>query len=102
MGAPVNPPFRDPAVIERELRRLLSASLSLQLSEQDLAAAGSLAEIAALDSVAAIEFAVAIERHFGVTLDESWLDLERLSDASALAAYLASREGAPPEQESAA
>lgn len=97
MGAPVNMPFRDSAAIERELRRLLSASLGLQLSEQEFAAGGSLAELAALDSVAAVEFVVAIEQRFGVTLDESWLDLERLSDASALAAYLASRLGIVPE-----
>jgi acyl carrier protein len=73
------------------LRELVVEALELHVPEGELNGPDGLRAAVALDSVALLELIVAIERRFGVTLEEDWLDLERLGDLPALADYLVAR-----------
>ncbi len=44
-----------------------------------------------MDSVAMLQFVVALETAYGVTLDEEWLSIDRLTDLPALAGHLRAR-----------
>lgn len=71
-----------------EVRAVLAQSLGL---EAGAAGGMNLREVSAIDSVAMIEFVVAIEKRFGITIEEDWLDQERLLNLPALADYIAQR-----------
>lgn len=73
-----------------EVRAVLAQSLGL---EGEAAAGMNLRDVSAVDSVAMIEFVVAIEKKFGVTIEEDWLDQERLLNLPALADYIGRRRG---------
>ncbi|MBL8293188.1 MAG: hypothetical protein JNN08_15180 [Bryobacterales bacterium] len=53
----------------------------------------SLHDAFAMDSVALLEFIVALEKRFGISIEEEWLDIGRLLDFPALAKYISQRRG---------
>lgn len=84
-----------------EIRRVLLESLDLNPDDGSLSDAASVHDIVALDSVAAVRFVVALEAAYGVTIEEDWLSLDRLTDLDSLAAYLRQRVSNPLASDSA-
>jgi acyl carrier protein len=85
-----------------EIRRILLEALDLDPADHGLSSSGSIQDAVALDSVAAIRFVVALESAFGVTVEDEWLSLDRLTDLDSLAAYLRRRMSNPHGQAHAA
>ncbi|HRJ18299.1 MAG TPA: acyl carrier protein [Bryobacteraceae bacterium] len=91
MGSPVGGTPLDAAGVSSLIRQVFAETLELQLPEDELAGIHQLSEAVAMDSVAALQFVVALEQRFSIRLDEDWLDLDRLSDIEALTAYISGR-----------
>jgi acyl carrier protein len=91
MGSPLNGTPLDPAGISSVIREVFAETMDLQLPEDELAGLHHLSDAVAMDSVAALQFVVALEQRFAIRLDEDWLDLDKLSDLKALTAYISGR-----------
>jgi acyl carrier protein len=64
---------------------------SLGLPEGEGTGEESLHDAFAMDSVALLEFVVALEKTFSISIEEEWLDMEHLLDFPALADYIRQR-----------
>lgn len=91
MGSPLNGTPIDPAGVSSLIRQVFAETLDLKFPEDELAGVHQLSEAVAMDSVAALQFVVALEQRFAIRFDEDWLDLDRLSDIEALTAYISGR-----------
>lgn len=74
-----------------EIRGVLLDSLGLDADGDEFKSIEKFHEALALDSVALLTFVVALEKRFGISIEEEWLSLERLVDLPALAAYIGRR-----------
>jgi acyl carrier protein len=81
----------DQPEITRRIRSVLVRSLSLGLSEEDLSWSDRLDEATALDSMAALEFALALEKEFGITIEPEHLEVALLRDLPRLRDYISRR-----------
>lgn len=77
--------------IAAAIREVFARSLGLQPQDAGTRESLRLNESVAMDSVAALEFVVALEKHFGIRIGEDWLDIERLADIPRLAEYIEGR-----------
>jgi acyl carrier protein len=84
------------------VRRVLIDSLSLNIEEDDLQYSESLDQVIGLDSLAVLEFIAALEKEFGITIEQEKLELSLLRDLSALADYIQSLSAAPPASDTPA
>jgi acyl carrier protein len=76
--------------VER-IRRVFVKALRLNVDLQDLPYADTLDEMAGLDSVAILEFVLALEDEFGVAIEPQFLQFDLLHDLSRLATYIEER-----------
>ena len=76
--------------IKERISRVLMESLELDLTHEAFEDGAQLDELFSLDSVAAIEFIVGLEKEFQIVLDPEALDLEMLKDMDRLATHIAS------------
>jgi acyl carrier protein len=84
------------------VRRVLIDSLSLNIDEDDLQYSESLDQVIGLDSLAVLEFTAALEKEFGITIEQEKLELSLLRDLPALADYIQSLSAAPPASDTPA
>jgi acyl carrier protein len=77
--------------IDRRVRKVLRDALALNASDQEIAGVQRADDLLGLDSIATIEFALALEREFGITFDPESLDPEVFADLSRLCAHIAAR-----------
>ena len=77
--------------IEQRVRRVLRDALSLNASDEELARVKRADDLLGLDSIATLEFALALEKEFGITLDPASLDPEVFADLSRLCAHIERR-----------
>jgi acyl carrier protein len=70
------------------IRRVFIESLHLNLREEDFSYEAKLDEAVGLDSVAVLEFVIAIEKEFGITFEPEMLTIELVRDLNHLAAYV--------------
>lgn len=91
MGSPVNGMPGDAAGVSSVIRQVFAETLAIDLSEDELSGLHQLSDAVALDSVAALQFVVALEQRFAIRFDEDWLDLDKLSDLDELTAYISGR-----------
>lgn len=82
------------ADIERRVRRVLVEALALNASAAETSRATRADELLGLDSIATLEFALALEREFGITLEPETLDPEVFADLTRLCAHIEQRLGA--------
>lgn len=85
---------RDTEIRERILR-VLRETLSLNLGAEDMAGALRLEELAGLDSMAALEFLLALEKEFGIRFDPEVIELDLLVDLPRLVRFIGDRIAAP-------
>jgi acyl carrier protein len=85
-----NPPAFSRDTVER-IRRVFVKALRLNVDLQDLPYADTLDEMAGLDSVAILEFVLALEDEFGVAIEAQFLQFDLLRDLSRLATYIEER-----------
>jgi acyl carrier protein len=78
---------------DRRIRKVLIESLSLGLREEDLPYSDTLDEWVALDSMAALQFVIGLEKEFGVVIEPEQLELALLKDLPRLRDYIARRTG---------
>lgn len=93
-----NSDFRSFDTADR-IRRIFIESLRLNLSEEDFSYEAKLDESAGLDSVAVLEFVIAVEQDFGITFEPEMLSIDSVRDLKQLAAYVDERTAwrqAPP------
>lgn len=77
--------------IDQRVRRVLRDALSLSVSDQEMARVKRADDLLGLDSIALLEFALALEREFGVTLETESLEPEVFADLSRLCAHIERR-----------
>ena len=77
-----------------EIRGVLLESLELDPGDEQLAGAERIQDVVALDSVALVQFVVALEAKYGISLEEDWLEFDRLTDLPALASHIRQRREA--------
>jgi len=73
----------------QRIRRVFVLSLSLDLNPDEASIPADLASVAALDSLAILQFVAGLEQEFGREIDPDRLNIEFLSDLNALAEYFA-------------
>jgi len=71
------------------IRKVFVESIGLNVRPEDLRYEQWLEETAILDSIAVLEFVTALEKEFGVSIEQKFLEFDFLSDLPALASYLA-------------
>lgn len=81
-----------------EIRRIWLEALGITLPEDETDDVDRLQDLAGVDSVALLEFVVALEQRFGITMEPEWLKIDRLTDLPALTDYIRQRS-APPSPE---
>ena len=74
------------------IRRVFVESLHLTLRPEDFSYEDKLDESVALDSVAAIEFIIALEQEFGITFEPEILSIEVVRSIQELADYIDARQ----------
>jgi acyl carrier protein len=89
MGSPVNGIPLDAAGVSSIILQIFAETVNLP--EEEVSGLHRLSDAVAMDSVAALQFAVALEQRFAIRIDEDWLDLDKLSDLQALTSYITSR-----------
>ena len=78
---------------------LFADSAHLNAGGEGLTYEEILDEVASLDSIAVLEFLIAVEKEFGVKLDPEVLEFEFLRDVRGLASYIEDRTSRPSGQE---
>jgi len=73
------------------IRAVFANSLGLNSWDEELTYEQILDKATSLDSIAVVEFLVAIEKEFGVKLEPAVIEFEFLRDVSALASYIEDR-----------
>lgn len=77
--------------IAGRIKRVFVAAVSPGLDEESLRFTERLDEIAGLDSIALLEFVIALEKEFGFKFPPEALRLELLRDLDGLTSYVAAR-----------
>jgi len=77
--------------VKDRIKRVMIRALELNLNVGDIEEKVQLDELFGLDSVAAIEFVLELEKEFGITIEPEYLDVEILKDLDKLGAYIAGR-----------
>ena len=77
--------------LDRRIRRVLRDALSLNASDPELARLHRADALLGLDSIATIEFVLALEEEFAITLDLESLDPAVFADLSQLRAHIEAR-----------
>jgi acyl carrier protein len=83
-------PAPSPDTVNR-IRRVFIEALRLNIHLEDLPYADRLDEAAGLDSVAILEFVLALEKEFDVAIEPQFLQFDFLRDLSRLASYIEER-----------
>ena len=71
------------------IRRVFVESTGMGVPPEELSYEKWLEETAILDSIAVLEFVTALEKEFGATIEQKFLEFDFLSDLPGLASYLA-------------
>ena len=77
--------------INTTLKKLLIDVLELDFQKDELGDAAMLDEHFGLDSVAAIEFILGIEKEFQITIDPETISIDLLRDLDKLSVYIKNR-----------
>jgi acyl carrier protein len=89
---------KDAGVGSREtidrIRRVFIESLCLNLGEEDFSYEAKLDESTGLDSVAVLDFVIALEKEFGITFEPEMLTIGLVRNQKNLAAYVDERAAA--------
>ncbi len=78
-------------VLREQIRRLVVGKFNLDIEPQDISAEQSLIELGVgVDSVSTLEFIMELEEEFGVSIDESEVDLGVLETVENLSEFILS------------
>ena len=91
MGPAVSDAGPEGDVSVEAIRTVLLEAAGVNLPENELGGLNRLHDAIAVDSVALLEFVVALEEKFSISIEPEWLDLERLMDLPRLADYVRGR-----------
>ncbi len=83
------------------IKRVFVDSLHSNVRDEELPYEQMLEEAAILDSVAVLEFVMAVEKEFGIQLETEFLEFDFVRDLSVLALYIEERMGSRPVADSA-
>ncbi len=83
--------MNDVPTIRKRIEEILIEALHLDPGTTDLSGVRTIDEAVGLDSIALLEFVVALEKAFGITLDTESLEYEVVNDLDRLAEYVAAR-----------
>ena len=74
--------------IKNRIRRILIDSLELDLKEDEIEDSVNFDELFGLDSIAVIEFVIALEKEFEITIESERLTTSSLKNLDGLSAYI--------------
>lgn len=74
--------------VKNRIRRTLIGSLELDLKENEIADGVNFDEMFGLDSIAAIEFVIALEKEFEITIEPERLTSSSLKNLDGLSVYI--------------
>jgi len=83
--------MNDVRTIRKRIEQILIESLHLDSETTDLSGVRMIDEAIGLDSIALLEFVIALEKDFGITLDAELLEYELVNDLDRFAACVATR-----------
>ena len=78
----------DKQQLELRIREVLVASLSLDVSPVDIPIDRPIDDLIGLDSMAILEYVIALEKEFGIFLEPEALRLDLLTDIPRLSQYI--------------
>jgi acyl carrier protein len=84
--------------IEARVRAVVVRALSLQVAPAQLPAERPLTELFGFDSIAVLEYVLALEAEFGLRIESEQLNLELLSSIPRLSRYLFERVAASAQE----
>jgi len=74
--------------LKNRIRRILIDSLELDLKEDEIENGINFDGLFGLDSIAVIEFVIALEKEFEITIESERLDSKSLNNLERLSAYI--------------
>jgi len=74
--------------LKNRIRRILIDSLELKLQADEIEDSTNFDDVFGLDSVAVIEFVIALEKEFQITIAPEYLDSKNLKNLDRLSAYI--------------
>jgi acyl carrier protein len=74
--------------VKNRIRRILIDSLELDLKEDEIEDGVNFDELFGLDSIAVIEFVIALEKEFDITIESERLTSSSLKNFDGLSAYI--------------
>lgn len=74
--------------LKNRIRRILIDSLELKLQADEIEDSTNFDDVFGLDSVAVIEFVIALEEEFQITIAPEYLDSKNLKNLDRLSAYI--------------
>ena len=77
--------------VDERIRRVLNQALALNVGADELAQAERADDLLGLDSIALLEFVMALEKEFGITFNPEKLDPEVFADLDRLSRHVESR-----------
>lgn len=77
--------------VEQRIREVLVNSLSLNIAPDDIPVDRPFGDVIGFDSMSMLEYVVALEKEFGISIDQDALSLDLLTDITLLARYIRSR-----------
>ena len=77
--------------MRERIRRAVERGLGIEIDAREFAASGRLDDFLGMDSIAAMEIVVALEKEFGIIFEAGMLTGEKISDLQVLESYLEER-----------
>ncbi len=81
----------DTGNLRERIRKAVERGLGVEIDAEDFAAGERLDDFLGLDSIAAMEILVALEKEFDLVFDAAFFSTEKLGDLKSLEAYLGNR-----------
>jgi len=77
--------------IRDRIRAAVEKSLRIEIDREEFASAERMDDFLGMDSIAAMEIVVALEKEFGIVFEGNMLSVKEIGDLAGLQAYLEKR-----------
>lgn len=74
--------------VKSKIRRVMINTLELNLKADEIGDSTNFDDLFGLDSIAVIEFVIALEKEFEITIESEYLDSKSLKNLDGLSAYI--------------
>jgi len=98
LGSAASRVSASPDTLDR-IQKVFGESIPVSAGDEDLPYELKLDQAASLDSIAVVEFMMAVEKEFGIAIEPEFIEFDFLRDFPALASYVERRMKGRPDSE---